>query len=523
MPTVRRTPRRCHPAPSCPSSRSRSSPSSRPWSASTSPSPTSPAPRERPRPSLTWIVDAYTVVFAALLFFAGALGDRFGRRPLLLAGLTIFGVASAAGAFVTEPGQLIVVRAGMGLGAAAVMPTTLSVITTSFPEAERPRAIGAWVGMAGAGAILGIAATALLLEFFAWNSFFWLNVVLAGVALLGTLARVPDSRDPHPAAVDVVGGLLSLLGMGGIVFGIIEGPERGWTAPLTVTALAAGGVAITAFILWELRRPAPLLDPRLFGNRSFSIASLAITVTFLCWFGLIFAILQYLQFVAGLSPLDAALRLLPIPFVLLPCARLAPRLAAKVGMRRVVPIGLALLATGLLVISTVEVTLNYPLLALGLVLAGAGMGLSGMPSTTAVTEALPAAKQGVASAMNDTARELGSALGIAVLGSTITQVYRDGLAAHVNGLPEQAVERILGSVAFTQAPELALLGRRGTELADAGRQAFVDGVSTAFFVAAAIAAVTMLLVAAAAPRPAPVGPAPGGGAAARAGAPAPPR
>ncbi|TIC86778.1 MFS transporter [Nocardioides sp. GY 10113] len=449
---------------------------------------------------LTWIIDAYTVVFAALLFFAGALGDRFGRKALLLVGLTIFGLAAVAGAFVDTPTGLIGVRAAMGLGAAAVMPTTLSVITTSFPEEERPRAIGVWVGIAGAGAVVGLFITAILLELFAWQSFFWLNAGLAAISVVGTLVVVPDSVDEHPPAVDVVGGLLTLVGMGLLVFGIIEGPERGWSDWITLVALIGGAAGLAAFVWWELGREQPLLDPRLFAVRGFSVGSLAIAVTFFCWFGLIFSILQYLQFVIALSPLEAALRMLPIPFLLIPTARLAPRLAARFGFRHLVPLGMVLLAVGLYVVSLSQVDLNYPVFALGLLIGAAGMGLSGTPATTAVTEALPAAKQGVASAMNDTARELGSALGIAVLGSTLNQVYRDGLVDHVAGLPQQAADAVLGSVAFTTSPELARLGERGQQLAELARQSFVDGVSAALVVAAGVALVTAVVVLVFAPR-----------------------
>ncbi|MEZ5093522.1 MFS transporter [Nocardioides sp.] len=445
---------------------------------------------------LTWIIDAYTVVFAALLFFAGALGDRFGRKPLLVGGLTIFGLAAVAGTFIDTPTGLIAVRAAMGFGASAVMPTTLSVITTSFPEEERPRAIGVWVGIAGAGAIVGLFLTGTLLEFFEWQSFFWMNVVLAAAAVVGTIVKVPDSVDEHPPSVDVIGGVLSLVGMGALVFGIIEGPERGWTDAATLTGLVLGAVTLAGFIGWELRRAEPLLDPRLFGSRGFSVGSLAIMVTFFCWFGLIFSVLQYLQFVVGYSPLEAAVRLLPIPFLLIPTARLAPRVATRLGFRRLVPVGMVLLAVGLFVVSRAQVDLDYPLFAAGLMIGAAGMGLSGTPSTTAVTEALPQAKQGVASAMNDTARELGSALGIAVLGSTLNQVYRDAMVDHVAGLPQQAADAILGSVAFVSSPELARLGQHGQELADLGRQAFVDGVSAALVLAAAVALVTAVLVAA---------------------------
>ena len=213
---------------------------------------------------LTWIVDSYTVVFAGLLLFAGALGDRYGRKLLLAIGLVIFGAAAALGLFVTDPDQLIVVRVLMGVGAAAIMPTTLSVITTSFPEAERPRAIGVWVGIAGGGAILGLFVTGLLLEVFPWTSFFGLNVALAVMALVGVWAVVPSSVDESPPALDIVGALLSLTAVTTFVFGIIEGPGRGWSDPLVIAALAVGIIAGIAFVLWELRLKQPMLDPRLF-------------------------------------------------------------------------------------------------------------------------------------------------------------------------------------------------------------------------------------------------------------------
>ena len=304
---------------------------------------------------ITWIVDSYTVVFAGLLLFAGALGDRFGRRGLLLGGLAVFGASAGLGMLTSDPAQLIVLRALMGIGAAAIMPTTLSVITTSFPPGERPRAIGVWVGVAGGGAVLGLFGSGLLLEFFSWSSFFALNVVLASVALIGTLIVVPGSVDPNPPRLDLFGGLLSLLAVAGTVFGIIEGPERGWGDSLTVTGLVIGIAALVAFVLWEMRVDQPMLDPRLFRNRRFSAGSLTVMVQFFAAFGLFFVVIQYLQFVVGRSPLQTAVALLPLPLVMIPLARNAPRIARKVGFRRLAPLGLALTATGLVVVSQVGV------------------------------------------------------------------------------------------------------------------------------------------------------------------------
>jgi len=448
---------------------------------------------------LTWIVDAYTVVFAGLLLLAGALGDRYGQRELLAGGLAVFGAAAALGMLTSDPHLLIAVRALMGVGAAAIMPTTLSVITTSFPPAERPRAIGIWVGVAGGGAVLGLFGAGLLLQYFSWNSFFALNVVLAGLALLGTIALVPRSRDADAPRLDLPGALLSLVTVGGLVFGIIEGPERGWTDGLTVGALVLGLLAGTAFVAWELRAEHPVLDPRLFRLRGFSAGSLTIAVQFFSAFGFFFIALQYLQFVVGYSPLRAAAALLPLPLVMIPLARRAPLIAQRVGFGRLAPIGLLSMAAGFVVLAQLGTELSYGVFATGLVLFAAGMALAGTPATTAITASLPPAKQGVASAVNDTARELGSALGIAVLGSVLNQQYRSGMASAVAGLPAPVAERVQSSVAFTRSPELHRLGGdvadRLAGLVHQAQQSFVAGISAAVLVAAALLVVTAVVVA----------------------------
>jgi EmrB/QacA subfamily drug resistance transporter len=444
---------------------------------------------------LTWIVDAYTVVFAGLLLFAGALGDRYGRKLLLAVGLAIFGTAAGLAMIVTDPGQLIGLRAAMGVGAAAIMPTTLSVITTSFPVEERPRAIGVWVGVAGGGAVLGLFGSALLLEYFAsWQSFFGLNVVLAALALIGVLALVPASVDERPPALDWIGAFLSLVAVGGTVFGIIEGPERGWDDPLTIGALVAGIGAGIAFVVWELRRREPMLDPRLFANRALSAGTLTITVQFFAAFGFFFIVLQYLQFITDRSPLEAAVALLPLPFVLLPIARNAPHVAVRIGFRRVAPVGLLFMAAGFGLLSFLEADSPYWFFLVGLVLFGIGMGLAGTPSTTAITEALPPAKQGVASALNDTAREVGSAFGIAILGSVLNQAYRDGMVDVVATLPAQIADRVLASVAFVAAPEVQQAGPAVEPIVAAARDAFVVGVGDAVFVGSVVLAVAAVVV-----------------------------
>ncbi len=443
---------------------------------------------------LTWIVDAYTVVFAGLLLAVGAVGDRYGRKGVLIAGLVVFGCAAAWALTISDPSTLIAARALMGAGAAAVMPTTLSVITTSFPPQERAKAVGVWVGVAGGGAVIGMFGSGILLELYSWSSFFALNVVLALLALAGTVLVVPASREEHPPAVDLAGAALSLVAVSSLVFAIIEGADRGWTDPWSLGGFVVAALALTWFIAAELRTGAPLLDVRLFSLGGFSAGSLSISAQFFAAFGFLYIVLQYLQFVVGRSPLEAALTLAPLPFVLLPAARLAPALVARFGAPRVAAGGLVAIAAGLGAISRLTVQFSPVTFYAGLVLFGLGMGLAGTTGTTAITESLPPAKQGVASAVNDLSRELGSALGIAVLGSLLVTSYRDSLAPALTGLPPQLAAAARSSVAFLSSDGAGSLGTRGAGLADAARHAFVDGVSGALLTASITLAVAALVV-----------------------------
>lgn len=443
---------------------------------------------------VTWIVDAYTVVFAGLLLFAGAVGDRFGRRGVLIGGLLVFGISAALATLTSDPNQLIALRAVMGIGAAFVMPTTLSVITSSFPEEERGRAVGVWVGVAGGGAVLGLFATGLLLEWFEWNSFFALNVVLAILALIGTLLWIPNSTDEHPPAVDPISGALSLVGIAALVFGIIEGASVGWSDPWVMGAIAVGVVALVLFGLREWRKKAPMLDPRLFGLRGFGFGSLSVTVQFFAAFGFFFIIMQYLQYVNGYSPLAAAAAMLPMPAFLLPVARTAPRLADRFGFARVGSAGLVMMAIGFGIIASLGSEVVYWQFLIGLAFFATGMGLAGTPATTAITEALPTAKQGVASAVNDTARELGSAFGIAILGSILSSTYRNQMADAVAGLPPQAAEAATSSIAAVAMAPVEKFGPAAETLLADAQSAFASGVQQAGMAAAVVLVVAALLI-----------------------------
>jgi EmrB/QacA subfamily drug resistance transporter len=445
-----------------------------------------------------WIVDVYALIFAGLLLPAGALGDRYGRRGVLVAGLVVFGAAAGAAVFVSSPSALIAARAVMGVGAALVMPTTLSVITTSFPPEERGAAVGVWVGGAGGGAVLGLFASGLLLQWFSWSSFFSLNVALAVLALAGTLAFVPGSRADEPVRLDPVGVVLSIAGIAGVVYATIEGPTRGWTDAVTLAAFALAAVALAAFVGWELRRRQAMLDPRLFALPGFGMGSFSITVQFLAAFGFFFVVIQYLQYVAGYAPLRTAAALLPLPVILIPLARAAPRIADRVGINRVDAGGLLLMAAGFVVLSFLGTGFSYWHFAAGLAIFAAGMGLAGTPATAAITSSLPESRQGIASAVNDTSRELGGALGIAILGSLLNDRYRTDLAPATHHLPPAAAAHAKASIAFVEqaAPHFGAAGRA---LAGQAEHAYVSGLSLALLAGAGILAAAGLLVARRAP------------------------
>jgi EmrB/QacA subfamily drug resistance transporter len=386
---------------------------------------------------------------------------------------------------VSHPTSLIALRGLLGVGAALVMPATLSTITSTFPPEQRTRAVGAWAGVAGASAILGLLMSGLLLEVWSWQSVFGLNVVLAAVAVIGTARFVPESAEPDAPRLDLVGAALTVAGLGALVYAVIEAPTRGWRSPYTVAGIAAGLLILVAFVRWELSRPNPLIDPRLFRHRAFTAATLSITVQFFAFFGLVFLLLQYLQLVRGNSPLVAAVSLIPMAAALMPSARgIAPRLVVRIGVMRVCVLGLVMISVALAVLSQVDGESSYWLLLTGLVPLGAGMGLAMTPATAAITDALPLAKQGVGSAMNDLARELGGALGIAVMGSLLQSGYRSGLDS--TGLAGPAAEQARSS--------LAIAAQLGPAVKRQAEAAFADGMEVAFLSAAIVVAITAAIV-----------------------------
>ncbi len=335
--------------------------------------------------------------------------------------------------------ELIGLRAVLGLGAALVMPATLSTITGTFPPAQRTKAVSIWAGVAGGAAVIGVVCSGALLEFFSWRSVFGLNVVLAVLAILGTFRIVPESADRDAPRLDIGGAALTVAGLVAVVYSIIEAPTAGWLSARTLAGLGVGLLVLAGFVLFELRQASPMLSPRIFTRRGLSAGSISIFVQFFAFFGFIFLVLQYLQIVRGDSAFAAAVSMLPLAVTMMPASRLAPKAAAKFGSRRVCVSDLVLIAAALAVLAQLGLASSYWLLAAGLLVLGAGMGAAMTPATTAITAALPRRQQGVASAMNDLSREVGGALGIAVIGSIMTAIYRSHLT--VAGVPALLPQR----------------------------------------------------------------------------------
>lgn len=444
-----------------------------------------------------WIVNAYTLTLAALLLGIGELGDRFGRKRILMIGLAVFATASGLSAFVETSGQLIALRSIAGLGAAMIMPATLSIITAVFPEEERGRAVGTWSGFAGAGGILGLFISAAIIDNASWPWLFAFPVVMAAASAIATIVVVPDSRHEHVAGYDYLGTLLSILAVGGLVLGIHEGPEVGWTKPITVVGLVVGVLATIGFVMWERRlavrhdagaTTAPVLDVRIFSNRQLAAASTSLALVFALMFGVFLVMLQYLQAVLDFSALRAASGLLPMAAAMMALSPISPQIAKRFGLGPVLGVGSAALAVAFGIMAMADTDPSYLAVMPGLVLAGLGLGLAMSPSTTAITESLPAEKQGVASALNDTVREVGSSIGIALIGSLLAAGYSSSIADTAEQLPPELGEPVEEGIG--QALAVAgQLGPEGEQIAEAARAAFLDGWGSTMWIAAGVAVV----------------------------------
>jgi MFS transporter, DHA2 family, multidrug resistance protein len=443
-------------------------------------------------PQLQWIVDAYAVLFAGLLLTAGAIGDRFGRRRALLGGLTVFTLGALFGGLASNASQLIAARAVMGVGAAFIMPATLSIITSIFPPHERARAIAVWAGFAGAGASIGPIVTGGLLEGFWWGSTFLINVPIAVLTILAVWVFAPDSRDDARTPLDPVGASLSVVGLSSLIYAIIQGPEDGWTSGVIVAAFAVAIAALSAFLWWERRSEHPMLPLGLFRDRRFATGSGVITLAFFVMFGFFFLMTQYLQFGKNYSPLAAGAASLPLAMMFVIFSPRSAALAERYGAARVMTVGLVIVASGFLVLTSVSVSTPYLLIGGAFALLGIGMSFTAAPATSEIMASVPLSKAGVGSAVNDTTRELGGALGIALLGSIANTAYRDNIdlrGVQVPAAVRAAAEESIGGARVVAAHVPGgdvVVARAASAFTDAFRLTNVVAVAIVLAAAAAV-------------------------------------
>jgi predicted MFS family arabinose efflux permease len=439
------------------------------------------------------VVDGYTLVLACLLLPAGAIGDRYGRRGALLIGLAIFTVASLAPIFFNDPVQLIVARAVAGAGAAFVMPATLSLLTAAYPKAERNKAVGIWAGVAGSGAVVGFLVTGVLLEFWSWESIFW-AFAIAGAGLFVLTLTVSSSRDDEAAPLDWLGAALIGSAVAVFVFGAVEAPARGWSHPSVWGCMGGGLLLSAAFTVVQLRRRYPLLDVRLFARPDFATGSAGVTFLFFANFGFFFVAMQYIQLVMGYSPLQTALALAPLIVPVLVLSAASPWYLPRLGLGVTVSAGLTFIAVGLICLRVLDVGSPYLDLAWPLLVVSTGIGLCTAPTTSAIMGAVPDEKQGVASAVNDTTREIGAALGIAVAGSMLAAQYSRAVEPALTDFPPQVREPAANSLAEALAVS-ERIGPQGARLAELAQTAFVEAMDASVLVLGVVTAVAAVFVA----------------------------
>ncbi|MFI6431936.1 MFS transporter [Rhodococcus oryzae] len=460
---------------------------------------------------LQWVIDGYTVPYAALMLLAGVIGDKYSRRGALLTGLLVFGGGAVFGSLADTTTAVIAARMTMGVGAAIIMPATLSLLVATFPKSERSRAIAAWAATSGLAIAFGPLLAGWILESHSWNATFLINVPIAAVAAVAALVLVPPSRAEGLGRIDWIGGLLSVVAIGALVYAIINGFHFGWGAgPLVGAAIALVGLA--AFVAWELRHPQPLLNVRKLGERSVGGSTLAVLLLFLSAFGAIYFIAQEFQFVLGYGPLETGVRLLPLAAAVTAGAVVSGRITPRIGVRSAIVAGMVLAAAGVLLLTRVDGGSGYLDFLVPLVLLGAGIGLSEPPATDAIMGSFPDNDLGAAGGLNDTAIELGGSLGIAILGSILAARYKDSIAGFIDGAPlpqlggdlaakaDYAMEVSRESVggAALVAQELAgnpLSASYAQPLLEAASTSFADAIASASLAGGLALAVGAVLVA----------------------------
>lgn len=441
-----------------------------------------------------WMINTYTITLAALLLPLGALGDRRGRKPVLLIGLLVFGVANVAAGLAPSFEIMLAARVLSGVGAAMIMPVTLSVITSTFPDGERSKAIGVWTAVAGGGGILGMYLSALLVDVAEWRWLFVLPIVLIVASAVVAVRAIPNSREHANHRFDVIGALASVIGTVGFAVALHEGPDQGWDAPATVVSLVLAVIGLVVFVVWELRTPAPLLNVRNFAKRGLSSGSTLLLVMFGVQAGVSLVLYPFFQVVLGWTGLLSTLAMMPMAVLMMLTSGLAPRLSARIGARATMATGVLIAGVGLAVMALlVSIEGGYLTVLPGLVAIGVGMGLAMTPSTEAITSSLPREEQGVASALNDLTREFGAALGIALLGALLTAGYRGAITPQLDGVPDALADTAREGVANAVAASVDA-GPFAEQLVRAAQESFVSGWQQSMWVGAAVMAVLFVFV-----------------------------
>ncbi|MBF6475330.1 MFS transporter [Nocardia abscessus] len=449
---------------------------------------------------LQWIIDAYTIPYAALMLLMGAIGDKYSRRGMLLAGLAVFAGGAVLGSDVDSAEMVIAARAIMGTAAAMIMPATLSLLVATFPKRERAVAITIWTATTGLAIAVGPLVAGWLLTDNGWASTFLINVPIAVASFLAALVVVPPSKAQTTQRLDLMGGALSVVAVAALVYMIIEGPRNGWHISAVIAGVLAA-LATVAFIVWELRHPNPMLDIRKFGDRAFAGANLAVLLFFLAAFGAIYYITQHLQFVLGYDPLDTGVRLLPLAGAVFVGSAITGVMTPRLGLRTMVVAGMLLGILALAALTPVDAESGYAAFAGPLVLMGLAIGLSVSPATDTIMDAFPERLLGVGGAVNDTSVELGGTLGIAILGSLLASAYSDEIGPAVEGrLPADAADAaqdsIGGALLVAQSIGEAGMPEQAAQLVSAADAAFAHAVSHTSLIAAIVLAIGTVTVAA---------------------------
>jgi EmrB/QacA subfamily drug resistance transporter len=453
---------------------------------------------------LEWIVDSYTLTQAVLLLLAGALGDRFGRRRLFIAGSALFGGGSLGCALVHSTWPLVAARVLTGLGAAALMPATLSIIVATFEGHQRARAIGIWAGIGGIGGAAGPILGGVLLQHFWWGSVFLINVPIAAVAIIGAVLGFTESKSDNPAPIDPIGVLLSALGLAAITYALIVAPNAHWGSATVIGSLTGGVLLLAGFVAWDTSRDDPLVDFGLFRNPTFATGLGAVSTLFFAMFGVSFLLSQYIQFVQGASVLSVGIKFLPMAVASVLTSNLAARATARFGLRTVLLSGMVMVTTGLAIFATVTTQSGFLRVGVAFTLVGAGMGFAIAPASNAVVSALPPDKVGVGSGLRSTMQFIGGSFGVAIVGTISTSHYRAKVNAAYDGplraVPAHSRDSISEQIgrAVLESPHLP--ARLASRVTDVTNHAFVGGMRIAAIIAFAAAGLASIAVALYIPR-----------------------